>query len=242
MKLIHALTLACVFLTPVSAMAAGRSLHITERGAAGPVGDRQMQQLNEHTPPVMEPKIDAVQFLKIEEPRSLKERVDTLLYGVYTDIPPEYDHFGYELRRYMAHIAGPEVLGDPIRLRAELANVKKAQIIFDYWRKDLITKIKAIEATIEADPSVSSSIRTTFKYNSGVVNAFLTECKSWLDNNEAVLKFLVNASEAEVYTYEDPLITFDTREDKNAFMSLFRAQQQSVKNINEYAPFMQMVY
>ena len=77
-------------------------------------------QREDVVPPPVEPNIEKVTFLKIDPPRSIKDRVNRLLHGLYTDIPPEFDHYGYEIRRYMAHIAGPNVLSNPERLQEVL--------------------------------------------------------------------------------------------------------------------------
>ena len=53
---------------------------------------------------VDEPFFKEVTFLNLEHPRTFQGRIDRLLYGIYTDVAPEYDHFGYEIRRYMAGV------------------------------------------------------------------------------------------------------------------------------------------
>jgi hypothetical protein len=222
------------------AHAAGRQLLIDDPS----IGNfermhRQQLEQNNYRPPA-EPKFDKVTFLKVEPPRTLKESIDHLLYGIYVDTPPEYDHYGYEIRRYMANIAGMDVLADPARIEQELANIANARIIYEYWRKDLSKKISDISKAIEADPSVSPTMRSTFKYNSGVVTAFLTECRAWIDNNEAVLKFL--RERQGQYVYKDPIITFDEKQDRLDFQMLYKAQQKALTEINEYLPFMVMVY
>lgn len=242
MSVLRALFAALFLFSPVSALAqqSDRPVLFLEQG--DPFSREKIKALEreEIAPPPVEPGIDKVTFLKIEPPRSLKDRVDRLLHGLYTDIPPEFDHYGYEIRRYMAHIAGPDVLGNPPRLQEEIGNIRKAKIILEYWRRELNREIDEIETAIAADPNAPSSLLTTFKYNRGVVNAFLIECQSWIDNNEAVLQFL--ADNPESYAYKDPVFTFGEQEERLEFISLYKARLKAHKHITEYAPFMVMVY
>jgi hypothetical protein len=193
----------------------------------------------DYAPPV-EPDIPEVKFLKITPPEKLTERVEALMHGIYTDIPPAYDHYGYEIRRYMAHIGGPRVLGDRKRLVHELMNVRRAAIILQYWQDALAQEEKAIAALIEADTTMPSALVTTFKYNTGYTEAFFVECRGWIANNEALLTFLLNRQGA--YAYEEPVITFDDEKDLTAFESLLDARERARGHINGYAPFAVMVY
>lgn len=240
--LLSCLVLGILFFA-AEAGAAGRELDILQQSS---LIDMEIQSRRKalksagYRSPI-EPSFPQVTYLKIEPPANLQQQIDELLHGIYIDIPPEFDHYGYELRRYMAHIAGPGVLPDPERLAAEVKNVRNAKIIFDHWRKDLQKKISDIEAALEADKG-SSSLITTFKYNRGIVHAFIIECKSWIDNNQKMLEFLNARTEAGLYGYSDPIIIFVEPEDRQEFTAIYRAQQKSLAYINEYLPFRNMIY
>ena len=239
------LAICAVMMTASPAWAGGRTFVVLSKAGNNmpKLSDEQKKVIAEAYGAPRAPKIDPVKFMKIIEPVNMQEMVDSLLHGVYTDIPSEYDHYGYEIRRYMANIAGEEVLKDAARIEQEIRNIQTAKIVFDYWRRDLATTIRDMDKTMDANPgNFTGQVRNSFKYNRGVVDAFLTECKSWLDNNEAMLKFLHAQALKEGYTYEEPVIIFQTPADAREFNSLMKAQQESLIHINEYGPFAIMVY
>jgi hypothetical protein len=187
----------------------------------------------------VQPNIPQVKFLKQDPPTSLKDQIDRLLYGVKVDIPPEYDVYGYELRRYMAHIGGKEVYADPARVKEELKNIHKAKIILDYWRKDMMKQNDEIRDRIEAE-NPGAEERTGFKYNAGIVGAFLTECQGWIERNEDVLQFL--ADKEGQYSYSPPDFTFHNVSDRAAFAAKYTAAKKAHGYIVEYSTFAMMVY
>ncbi len=191
------------------------------------------------SPAPAEPDYPVVKYLKPAPPASLRERVDRLLYGIKVDVPPEYDHYGYEIRRYMAHIAGPEVLGNSTRLEQELKNIGRAKIVHKYWRQELQKEAGEIQKIIDENPSASDA-RTMFKYNSGVVNAFLAESDVWLEKNEILLKFLLDRQ--DYYTYKDPNFKFDKNEDRLEFARHYEAARKSHEILSGYMMFRAMVY
>lgn len=185
--------------------------------------------------PSEEPDIPQVQYLKIAEARSVQERLDSLLHGITVDVPPEYDHFGYEIRRYMAHVGNKEVYSSEARLDQELQNAGKARIVFDYWVSDLNKKMRAMNDAFDKDPNAAATYRTTLNYNRGVVTAFQTELGAWLDNNENLLKFLYE--NRQMYTFEGGHIKFSESLARDAFAALFAAREKSREIIQEYSPF-----
>ena len=187
-----------------------------------------------------EPSFPQIKFYKLEEPSTLSARVEALLHGVTVSLPPEYDMYGYELRRYMSGIAGAEAMGSKKRLVAEIANTKRAKIILEYWGKEINEYLDTIEAEIEADESIDSATRTTFKFNRGRVKAFLVESNSWVDNNQAMLEMLYQIW--GLYEYKDPYINFRNKKELDRFAKLFRAREKSLKIIQEYPPFRMMIY
>lgn len=187
-----------------------------------------------------EPRFAQIKFFKLDEPATLSQRVDAVLYGVTVSLPPEYDMYGYEMRRYMSAISGPEVLVSRKRLAAEIANTQRAKIMLEHWEKELTEYMNKIAAEIEADDQIDSATRTSFRFKSGKVRAFMIEANSWVDNNQAMLQMLYDAW--GVYEYRDPYINFKNKADLDRFAKLFRAREKSLQIIKEYPPFRMMVY
>lgn len=189
--------------------------------------------------PPSDPQIPKVKFLKLEPPGSLQDRIDRLIHGIKIDVPPEYDHYGYEIRRYMAHAGNEEIYKDRKRLEQELTNIQNAKVVFSYWMVEIRKEVQGIEAEIEANNG-SSGTRTAFNYNRGIVDAFQIEAQSWLNNNEDIVKFLVdNAGE---YKLDKARLIFLQPEAMQAFSALFDAREKSRERINAYQPFAIMLY
>jgi hypothetical protein len=189
--------------------------------------------------PPPEPNIQPVKFLKQDPPASLQERVDRLLHGIKVDIQPEYDHYGYELRRYMAHVSGPSVFNNEAKIKEELSNIKKANIVLDYWRREILRENSEIAKLIQ-EKNAPTNIRTSFKYNSGLALAFLSECQIWIQKNKELLEFLLESQGSYIYTTDR--FEFQNSADRNMFAGMFNAAVQSRSYINEYVPFAGMVY
>jgi hypothetical protein len=230
------LILAVILLVPAAAAA---QMDVPEFQPGRQVVDPDHPGLMMNYLPPVEPDIPPVKFLKQEETPSLRERVDRLLYGIKVDIPPEYDHYGYEIRRYMAHVASPKALGNEELLKQELANIKKAKIIHQYWRKEWMKEIDAIKKEIEAT-NPETDIRTSFKYNSGLAMAFMTECGGWIEKNEKLISFLIDKQGA--YTFKEPNFRFHNENEKQIFAQHYLAAKEAREYINEYVPFATMVF
>ncbi|MCF8496180.1 MAG: hypothetical protein K9G62_05860 [Alphaproteobacteria bacterium] len=190
--------------------------------------------------PIPTPHIPTVKFLKIEKPATVGAMVESLVQGIYTDIPPQYDHFGYEMRHFMAGIGGPDVIGDPKRLYEEITNVRKAAIILKYWKEDIGKKSEEIETLIENNKTTSSRVRSEFRHSRGIVNAFAGDCQRWISTNQNFLEFLLAKQGA--YKYNDPVITFTDSTDRMDFIAIFNAREAARAKINEYLPFAKMPY
>lgn len=185
------------------------------------------------------PGLAKVTFLQLEPPRTLDERIDRLVQGIAVDIPPQYDHYGYELRRYMADILNPAIFVSQKRLAQEVRNVKNAAIVLRFWKKALRAEMEAIEAEIER-VNAPSSTRSGFNYKKGIVTAFLVESQVWIDSNQKLLEFLLAIPRG--YSYAPPLLSFKSSEDRKTFITLYGAREEAHKNITEYVPFAMMVY
>lgn len=189
---------------------------------------------------VNEPYFKKVKFIKIEVALGLTERVDRIAYGIYTDIPPEYDHYGYEIRRYMAGVSNAKLFKKEGYLKEQLKNIKTAEIILEYWRKTLEKEMDEIEATIEKK-NVTSSIRTAYRYNRGVAIAFFVECQSWIENNKRILEYLQEIG-PKAYHYNNGAMSFSNKSYLKEFSAIFESKQRALREIRGYMPFRMMVY
>ncbi len=188
----------------------------------------------------VEPIFEEVKFYEMPIKNTMQSNMESVLHGVTVVLPPKYDLHGYEIRRYMAKIAGPDVLADQKKLAAQVANTKRAKIVLNDWEEKLSARLQKVEEQIEADDTIDGTTRSNFKYNKGRMRAFLVEAHSWIDNNQKMLEFLFEIYGA--YTYEDPAINFARQEDLDKFKSLFNARQKSVEIMQEYVPFRMMIY
>ncbi len=187
-----------------------------------------------------DPEFEVVKYLKLKEPQSMRERIERLAHGIYVDLPPEYDHYGYEVRRYMAHVGGPLVPTSKTNVEGQLQNIKNAKIIAQHWQKTMFDEIKDIDEALKNSES-ESSYRALYKYNSGIVRAFFTELNSWLDNNETLLAYLMTVDDGG-YTYEAPVFRFSDKKDLKQFARYYDAQIRALEQIRKYPPFRIMLY
>lgn len=192
-----------------------------------------------YAPPI-EPSIPKITYKQITPPASLQQQIDNIIMGVTVLLPPEFDHYGYEMRRYMANVGNPEIYADPERLKQEKQNIDNAEIVFTYWMSDLQKQMQAIEQALDEQESSSGSLRSSYNYNRGIVAAFRIEAESWLENNTALLDFLIE--NPDIYTYEKLKIKFNRPEALEAFATLYDVRARARKQINKYQPFTSMVY
>jgi len=188
-----------------------------------------------------EPQIPKIEFQALASPKNLKGRAEALTYGILVYVPPEYDHYGYEIRRYMAHILNKAVFVNRNRLAQEIHNIKNAKIVLEYWKKHLDSEMAKIEAQIE-ERDASSSVRSAFNYNRGAAEAFLSEAYSWLDQNQKLLQFLADKNTAE-YSFRNGQFRFLSDRDTREFKRLANMREEAHKIITDkYYQFRTMPY
>jgi len=187
----------------------------------------------------IEPHFKEITFLNQPDPKTLTERVDRLVHGIKTDIPPEYDHYGYEIRRYMKSILTPQDLNDTLLLPGKIQDAKTARIILDYWKKALSEERNIIQAELDKG-NVPSSLITTFRYNSGVIDEFIPDAYSWVDRNIEFLEFL--QSNAGEYYVQYPFYEVPERTVRAKFQELYDERTQGLQYILKYSPFRAMIY
>lgn len=186
-----------------------------------------------------EPVLPRVTFLDFDRPGHLQGQIESLVHGITIGLPPEYDHYGYELRRYMKSVGNFDIYKNNISLQEQKTNIAKAQIIFKHWRHKLNTDMRDIANRIR-DENGDSKARTTFKLNAGLIKAFMIEMQSWLNANEALLQFLDNSQGA--YRLDGGEIGFESSGDRAMFASLYAAREKARQQIYKYDPFRIVVY
>lgn len=186
------------------------------------------------------PNILKAKFLNLPEVTNTEQRIEKLLQGITTDIPPEYDHYGYEIRRYMARVGDVSVYEDKDRLIEELTNVRKAQVIVDYWQKTLDKEIEFLDAQVES-VSISQPAIVMYKQNRSTVRSFLLVLKGWVDSNERILSFLLT-KQGEYESYYPEIVFRVQSGDVVDFYNSVLLKQTKLKMIRKYPPFSLMVY
>lgn len=189
--------------------------------------------------PPSEPHFKKVRFLKQPPPKTLGERVDRLIHGIYIDITPEYDHFGYEIRRTMKSILTPHDLNDPLLIPEKLENVRKARIILDYWKRELNKEMRELEALV-GEQNTTISLKTTFRYNQRIVMEFIPVLYGWVDKN---MKFLEHVRDMNGEFYVNyPFYDIADRDKKKEFQKLYNEREEALRKVITYSPFRAMIY
>ena len=191
--------------------------------------------------PPVDPVFRAVDFFKLAEAGDLRERIERLTYGTHVDIPPQYDYYGYSIRRYMARVGSPAALSTKENIKGQITNIEYAEMVLQQWKLAIYKEIDVIDDIRRDDPKRAASVGSLYKYNTSSVKAFLLEAQSWLKNNKAFLRFLYNLNE-ESYEYKDPVFIFTDARDLERFNAFYDAQQKSLKQIQTYPPFRMMLY
>lgn len=187
----------------------------------------------------IEPDFQPVTFKKMNKPVTIEEWLDLVVQGILTDVPPEYDYYGYEIRRYMAKIGSDDVYKTQSRLTEEIQNISKARVILDYWNRHLSKYIEHIEQMIETQ-NASATIRSTYKYNTGAIQKFQIDIQRWFDANEMFLDFLTK--ERTSYKFDDGVLKFNNHVELGAFKALIDARNKARDTMNEYHSFSMMAY
>jgi len=186
------------------------------------------------------PTIPKGQLKKLPALNSLDERIDRLTRGIQTMARPEYDHYGYEIRRYMAKSGSLEIYEDPEFIKQQVKNVRKAAIIADYWKEYLEKEVEEVEAIIEKGDSVSFANRTAFRQAQTVIRSFMISLIGWIDANERfLLSVYTNLDYLELY-YPEVLIS--DKKIRIDFYNKLLLRQTRVNEMKNYLPFEMMVY
>ncbi len=186
-----------------------------------------------------EPYYKQIKFLNQPPPKTLPERVDRLTHGIKIDIPPEFDHYGYEIRRHMKSILTPIDLNNSMVLPDKLKNARTARIIMDYWKKALYEEMQAIEKEMDATQT-NSTLKTTYRYNAGIVNVFIPDMYAWIDKNVEFLEMLQDNGGNYYVSY--PFYDVPDSVLKSKLSTLYWEREAALENITKYSPFRSLIY
>jgi hypothetical protein len=186
-----------------------------------------------------EPHIPQVEFYEFDKPTHLQGQVESLVHGIIIGLPPEYDHFGYEIRRHMKSIGNYDIYTKEEVVHEQLVNVKKARVIFKHWQDQLNKELDSVKTRIDGE-SAEPKTRTTYKVNAGHLRAFMIELQSWINANEAFLNF-IKTNQADIKLDGDD-IRFADNQQRDAFLSLYGAREKALVRMHRYDPFKVMVY
>lgn len=193
---------------------------------------------NDSIPP-NEPNIVPVTFLQDTPPRGLLDRVNRMVHGITVDIPPEYDQYGYEIRRYMSHVGNTKIYTDEEFLIEQIRNTRKARVIVRFWQQHLEKEVEEIEKLV-AEQDSSSSVWTALKQNRQVTRTFVIDLQGWVDSNE---RLLMNILDTFSYVQLDyPELIFLRPHERIEFFNLYQTRQAKLNAIKKYQAFALMSY
>lgn len=227
----------------------GGNVHVDLSASYDPVVDPQLFStsitIDDDDVPPQEPNIGKVTYQKIPDYRNLDERIDRLIQGIRKDLPPDYDHYGHEIRRYMARVGNVQIFGDEEYLKEQIRNAKRAQLIAEYWEKHLKSEIAAIEEIIEKDnkkknQEIPFATRRIFQQNVTTVTNFMIVLKPWIDDNEQFLITLYQYMDLIEFSYPELVLTLPN--ERTELYNALKIRQTRLRSIREYDPFAMMVY
>lgn len=190
--------------------------------------------------PPQEPNLLKVKFLKIPPPRSTEGRIERLIHGILVDTPPESDHYGYEIRRYMAKIGNTRIFEDEEYLIEQIRNVRKARVIVEYWQAHIQKEVVELETLVDDMIDAPSIIKTNLRKNKAEARSFMADAQRWIDSNERYLQRVFDLHEYLDLYY--PEIVFLRPHERIEFYNLLNTKQSTLARIKEYEPFSYMVY
>ncbi len=239
------LTLVVVFMMSSNASAQAPNMTFASDTSYGRVIMPQLFSTSvliddDDTPPAA-PNIFKVKFLRLPPLNGIDERVDRLVQGIKVDLPPEYDHYGYEIRRYMSKVGEIKIFTDNEFLLEQIKNVRKSQIIADYWKKHLDKEIGEIEKIIESNEDTPFTVRTAFRQNKVTVRSFIVDLKAWIEANNVMLSNIYKHS-IDNYDVVYPEIIITSSLARQTFYNDMTVKQNKLTAIKAYHPFAIMVY
>lgn len=209
------------------------------------VGHAHAKDMNPKKPQIKieqipEPTYKKVTFYKLDPPRTLRERVERLTHGMLVDMPPEYDHYGYEIRRFMAKVGNEAVLDSTQNIKGQLQNIKFAQKIAAAWQANHLKEVNEINVLIE-EQNASSTVRSLYNTKKLEAQSFFQHLNGWIRYNRDALSYLAEIG-TNRYQYQDGEFRFRSSEEFNKYKILHETRVRALDRMHGYTPFRLMVY
>ena len=196
---------------------------------------------NDGEPPVS-PIFAQVPFKRLPEVSGLEDRMDRVIQGVIMDVSPEFDHYGYEIRRYMSKIGDIEIYTDEEFLKDQIRNVRKARVIAEYWIDRINKELDTLEEEVEKASALAFSTKTEFKMNARRLKTFQIVLKSWINANEDFLMAVFNNFPEIELVYPELIVNATASSGRVDIYNALVARQTKLKEIRQYEQFIMMVY
>lgn len=186
------------------------------------------------------PIITKTTFVRLPDVVGIPARVKRVVEGVTEIIPPKYDHYGYEIRRYMQNVGDIRIYEDEDFLREQIVNVRRAGVIADFWKRQLEADLDELNALLDEQPEKYFSTKAMLKRHESEIQRFVVVLNSWITLNEKML--LLVFKEPDFYSVIYPEIIVSSGQEKVALYNLMNAKQTRLKDLKRYAPFAIMAY
>lgn len=186
------------------------------------------------------PILAKARFVKLPEVQDIQNRVKRVVEGVTEVIPPKYDHYGYEIRRYMQSVGDARIYEDEEFLKEQIVNVRRAKVIADFWKQHLENELQSLKAELDQEPEKYLSTKTMLKRHEAEIQRFVVVLNGWITLNEKIL--LLIFKEPDYYSVIYPEVIISSAQDKVAMYNLMNAKQTRLKDLRLYQPFEMMAY
>lgn len=172
---------------------------------------------------------------------SFSELLGRLLFGVTTDVSPEYDKYGHEIRRYMSNVGNMKIYSNRVYLYEQLKNAKKARAIADVWYKKTLEDFSSLEKVMASDKTLTFAEKSNLRKSKVEYLFFVRDLMAWIDSNVDMLDYLYNSVQGAYNVYY-PVVKFDYADEGVDFYNFFAQKVLALKSIKKYHAFSQMIY
>ena len=89
----------------------------------------------------------------------------------------------------------------------------------------------------------TTSLRTRYRYNRGIVTAFMVEMNSWLEHNLNLLEYVQELGGRRFQISDKTKILSLRNEDElKRYAKLYRVKLEALAEVRGYMPFRMMIY
>jgi len=188
-----------------------------------------------------DPYFAEVKYMEFNPNASFSELLGRLLFGVTTDVSPEYDKYGHEIRRYMSNVGNMKIYSNRVYLYEQLKNAKKARAIADVWYKKTLEDFSSLEKVMASDKTLTFAEKSNLRKSKVEYLFFVRDLMAWIDSNIDMLDYLYNSVQGAYNVYY-PVVKFDYADEGVDFYNFFAQKVLALKSIKKYHAFSQMIY